>query len=571
MSKTYLYYIVICAFGFVFFASCTSHKSGRFFNLVDDFGAIPDDGSDDSEAFAKALDACRNNPGSTLVIPPGSYNYRNAKAIEFEYKGINGQYGEDVQGHFFKPKGEYIIALDMYGFKDIRIEANGATLIQEGWYEAISITNAQNVSIKGLKLTHKRPPFTTGQIIASTSNHFDMKIDTVKYPYLTDNITGRVHFYDVNKQRVYAGGWHEKKELLDDKETIRIYSHIQPTVGDLCILRHSAHNRAGVLIKESSDIELEDFTIHSQPGMGVIGHRSENIRLKNLQIIPSPGTVTSTNTDATHFTSCKGKIIFDACKFGGQGDDCTNIHNYYWSVYKESENMVRVTVENADLHALSLDYPDVGDTLALVSKDNLTPIEYYIAEKVYTSTEEWKVVITLDKSISHDLDQYYMINTTRRPSVDIINCTVRSHLARAFLIKTRNVYIAGNVMQSSSGTGVQLGAEASWREGAPTENILIENNWFLDCGYGHGSQQGSAISAEVGGIEVAADQLNRNIIIRNNVIQAVGKTAIHIADTDGVEIVGNEIFGSEKAIRVVNSKNVNVRNNGPLESDLSNN
>jgi hypothetical protein len=54
-------------------------------------------------------------------------------------------------------------------------------------------------------------------------------------------------------------------------------------------------------------------------------------------------------------------------------------------------------------------------------------------------------------------------------------------MARAFLIKTRNVRIAGNVVQSSSGSAIQLGAEAGWREGAPVENVVIENNWFIDC------------------------------------------------------------------------------------------
>ena len=563
MSKTSFLFITVCCVFMAFLVSCETKDSKIVFNLKD-FGAIPDDGEDDSDAFTLALNKCRENPGSTLIIPPGSYNYRDEKAMEFEYKGINGQYGEDVQGYFFKPKGEYVIALDLDSFRNVTIEAEGVTLIQEGWYEAVSITNAKSVRVKGLKLIHKRPPFTTGEIIESTAVYFDMRIDTIRYPYLTDKITGRVHYYDVNKQRIYTGNRVEKKELLPDGQTIRIYTQTQPRIGDMCILRHCAHNRAGILIKESSDIVLENVTIHSQPGMGIVGHRSENIVMRNLQIIPTPETVTSTNTDATHFTSCKGKILFDACKFGGQGDDCTNIHNYYWSVYKESGNDVRITVENADLHALSLDYPDVGDTLALVSKDNLTPIEYYIAQKVSTSVEDWTVIVTLDKAIDHDVTEYYMNNLTRRPSVDILNSTVRSHMARAFLIKTKDVRIAGNVVQSSSGSAIQLGAEAGWREGAPVENVLIENNWFIDCGYGHGRQRGSAISAEVNGIRKAADKLNRNIVIRNNAIQAVGETAIYISDTDGVDIRDNRISGSNKAVQINNSVNVNINNNGAL-------
>ncbi|MDD2436010.1 MAG: right-handed parallel beta-helix repeat-containing protein [Massilibacteroides sp.] len=531
---------------------------------LSDYGAIPNDGKNDRDAFQLALNHCRTHPGTNLYIEPGVYNLIDDNALEHEYKAINGQYGEDVQGHFFYPKADYVIGLDLDRFNHITIDAAGVTLVQEGWYEALSITNAENVLIKGLKLAHKRPPFTTGVIIESTSTYFDMRVDTVKYPFLTERITGRVHFYDMNKQRIYTGGWNERKELIDP-QTIRVYSQCKPQTGDLCILRHSGHGRAGILIKESSNITLEDVTIHSQPGMGVVGHRSENITLKNLQVIPAPGTVTSTNTDATHFTSCKGKIKFEGCKFGGQGDDCTNIHNYYWSLYKEKNpRSLKIAVEEADLHALSLDYPDPGDTLALVSKENLTPVEYYRVDEVTTSEKDWRVIVTLDKNFRYDPENYYITNITRRPSVEIINNTVRSHMARAFLIKTKEVRIAGNVIQSSSGSAIQLGAEASWRESGPVQQILIENNWIVGCGYGHGTQKGTAISAEVNGAKTKTNILNRTIIIRNNVIEAVGKNAIYISDTDGIDIHNNEISGSENAIYIKNAKNIDIKNNGQL-------
>lgn len=48
-------------------------------------------------------------------------------------------------------------------------------------------------------------------MIESTTTYFDMKIDTALYPYLTDKITGRVHYYDAKKQRIYTGNRVEKK------------------------------------------------------------------------------------------------------------------------------------------------------------------------------------------------------------------------------------------------------------------------------------------------------------------------------------------------------------------------
>ena len=550
-----------------------SNANGNTANRIDvaAYGAYPDDGQNDAAALRKAMAAARSQPGATVYFPPGVYRFSDDEARRIEYEAISGQYGEDVQGRLFKPDAPYVIALDLAGSRGVTVEAAGATLVLEGWYEAVSITDAANVQINGLTITYKRPPHTIGQITAVADDHFDMQVDTGRYAMLDSAVTGRIHFYDVSKARVYTGAWHDKKEWLNDT-TIRVFSGARPRASDLCILRHSAHYRAGILIKESKHIILRDVTIHSQPGMGVVGHRSEDIFLHNLQVIPEPGSVVSTNTDATHFTSCKGRIVLDACKFGGQGDDCTNIHNYYYTLYPDAtrKGWVDIAVEQADLHALSLDFPDVGDTLSLVDRESLKPVTTYTVRGVDTSQGEWRVSVQLDRPLVGDGAGHFLTNETRRPAVEITDNTVRSHLARAYLIKTNRVRIAGNTIQQSSGTAIQLGAESGWRESGPVTEVVIENNWIVDCGYGHGRQTGTAVNIDVSGIDGPPPPLNKNIIIRNNTTQATGAQAIYVSGTDGASVSHNAISGSDRAVLVEHSTNVTVQGNGPLPVIIKN-
>ena len=79
--------LVLVVFSFLLTTTCLySQPGGKALNLnLADFGAKPNDGKDDSKAFTNALEKCRNNPGSTLTIFPGSYNFQNKKAMEFEY------------------------------------------------------------------------------------------------------------------------------------------------------------------------------------------------------------------------------------------------------------------------------------------------------------------------------------------------------------------------------------------------------------------------------------------------------------------------------------------------------
>ena len=47
---------------------------------VTDFGAVPDDGRDDTRALRRAAEYCRTHPGTTLVMPAGVYRLRDAEA-----------------------------------------------------------------------------------------------------------------------------------------------------------------------------------------------------------------------------------------------------------------------------------------------------------------------------------------------------------------------------------------------------------------------------------------------------------------------------------------------------------
>lgn len=541
---------------------------------LSNFGAVPNDGEDDSASLVAAMKYCRENPGTTLLIAPGIYNYTNELAKEIEYNAVSGAYGEDVQGQLFKPDAPYVTALDLRGSRDITIVADGATILLEGWYEVITLERAENIHLKGLTIDYKRPPNTVGTIIDVQPSYFDMEFDPEYYSFLTNQVTGRVHFHDVQQQRLYLTGGITGKTLLTNS-TVRIFTERPPNLGDACILRHSGHYRPAIMIKNAAEILVEDVRIHAQPGMGIVGHMSENITLRNLQVIPKAGGVISTNTDATHFTSCTGTLIIEHSKFGGQGDDCTNIHNYYYTLMQDVNHpeWIELKIANADLHALSLDYPSLGDTLALVFRENLIPHKEFVVKEVAVSEERWQVRVKLDMAVPGPIENFYMTNQTKRPAVKIRNNTVRSHLARAFLIKSSAVEITGNVMQSSTGTAIQLGAEASWRESGPVSNVLVANNWIVDCGYGHGNQHSTAaISVDVSGITGSRPLLNTDIVIRNNVIQSTRSSnqAIFISGANAVMIVDNDISGSQYAIKAEHTTGLTFGNNGSLPNQLAN-
>lgn len=522
---------------------------------VEQFGACPNDGKNDFGALRAATAYCREHPGTTLFFPPGRYDIDNETARRIEFEAVSGAYGENVQGTLFRPDAPYVTALDLSGCKNTTILAHGATLLLHGWYEVITLQGAEDTTVEGISILYSRPPATIGRIVESNDKWFDAEFDTVRYKYIDRTVTGRLHFFDHLRNRLYTGRATAKELIAPGR--IRFHSETAPAPGDWFVLRHGGHYRPAIMIKECSNTVIRDVKIHSQPGMGIVGHLSRDIMIDNLQVVPEPGSVISTNTDATHFTSCSGTVTIQNSKFKGQGDDCTNIHGYYYCMYPEADGKVEIRIENADLHALSLDYPQPGDTMIVIDRHDMSELGRYTVRQVDTSAVAWKVVVGLDREVSpEEIESGYMWNYSRFPKVRILNNSVHSHLARSFLIKSRDVVIARNCILNSTITAIKFGAELSWRESGPAENVLVEENYITGCGYAASDDTPSCITLSTEAL-VTPPQLNRNIVIRNNVFDTEKPTAVLLKDARDV-VVENNTVQSKDYVRIENCRNVTI-------------
>lgn len=95
-------------------------------NLVDDFGAIPNDGKDDSEAIQAALDMATKEP-IRLIVPEGEYLSTGPGNIE-----ATGIKGLQIRGDnaVFKPKNPMINPPEYYFLKLFMAEENAGVEIE---------------------------------------------------------------------------------------------------------------------------------------------------------------------------------------------------------------------------------------------------------------------------------------------------------------------------------------------------------------------------------------------------------------------------------------------------------
>ncbi|GAO44563.1 putative glycosidase [Flavihumibacter petaseus NBRC 106054] len=530
------------------------------------FGAIPNDDFNDRSGLQNAVDYCRKNRIRRLLIPPGTYKISDGRAIQLMQDVMSHKMGRNSQDIIYTPYYDYVRGIRFDRINDLEVIADGAVFMVEGWMEPVSLENCKGVTIRGLTIDYATPPHSEGLVTGATEMYFDIRFNDAFF--VKDSLVmNRIMFWDKTRNRL-AGEtiYFPDSSRMIGTDLLRVWAKHPPGItGMMALVNHTFHFRPAVLLLESSATTLDRVTIHAQPGMGIVGHRCTGILLNGLRIVPRPGKFQSTNTDATHFTACKGTIRMDGCMFEGHGDDATNVHGYYQVVTKKLDsNLYRIQMEKAwGTHSMTLDYPDTGDTLELVSKNNLKTTEKYIVRQVDTSRVQWHADIRLDRPLPDDHQNYFLIDVTRLPRLEFVNSTVNSHLARAVLVKTRNVLIENCTFRESTGTAIHIGAEGDWREGPGSSNIIIRNNRIFRCGTGDGTNdQATAIAINVKASDISVPGVHQQIRIENNLIEGEqSQYGISVSGAKNVMICNNTFYGCIHPLQVKYSSGVTFLNN----------
>lgn len=505
-------------------------------------------GANDTEVFASAMEYLRSNPGTELIVPPGTYDITSPLAVEAMENVMRGNWGGNPQRIMFNPKYEYTRGISLDGQSGSIITAYGATLMVNGFMEPLSVINCSDVEVRGLTIDHLRKPFSRGTVTELGPIDEEGKREAVivfdeDCPiYEHTPISLRIIFYDTEaKHNIYAyiceytfiDSHHIKAKLVGDTQNLKN--------GTLYYTVHSFHSRPAILIENAENVRLTDVTIHSQPGMGVVGNRSENITMTRLSVVPADGYHMSTDTDATHFTSIKGLLRFEDCTFDGQGDDFTNVHAYYQAVIgKEGNNTYLIQEKTPDgTHAQTLDYPDIGDTMELTRKSTLEYLDSYTVVDCVPMPDEWMCKVTLDRPLPDETDGLILSDVTRLPRLEVVGCKASHHFARSILIKTRGALVEGCTFRAVQGPAIVAAAESWWSEGVCPSDVIIRNNHVIGCAETWGEAAGVVVKSDC---ENAVTRNIKNVVIENNIIEAPNCAhGIYVRGVDGVKISGNVI------------------------------
>jgi hypothetical protein len=267
--------------------------------------------------------------------------------------------------------------------------------------------------------------------------------------------------------------------------------HFEMEPGRQFQFRHVIRDSAGGHNNLCKDIVFRDCDFYALTNMGIVSQFTENITFQRVRVAPPAGTIRTCPSwaDAFHFSSCKGKILVEACEFSGLQDDPINVHGTHLRIVeKTAENALHVRFMQSQTYG----FPPfvVGDEIAVIDHSLLRELPGNLRRKVTsiapltgdTSGKEWEIRLN-GPAPKFGMDDV-VDNLTWYPDFTARNNFVTMDSCRGFLITTRGkVVVEGNLFNRCAMPGILISDDAhDWFESGPVRDVTIRNNQFIGCG-----------------------------------------------------------------------------------------
>jgi parallel beta-helix repeat protein len=523
---------------------------------VRDFGAVPDDKKDDTQAILSAINACKNKKNSKLVFEFGTY---------------------DIYGSQKDERANFEAAIEIKNISNLTIEGNGSEFIGHDYSTMFHFNGCRNISITNLTVDWDPLPYTQGKVVQVDTNYIDIEVAApfiAKQGLHTEAILG----YDMEKHRMarrytdhYQLGFEKTTEVIRPGVMRLFIGHqdrfagSMPSVGMFIIARHQVYGYQSFEFVKCTDVDLENVNIYSNPGMGVVGEECRDINIKHLNVMirPGSGRWMSCTADATNFTGCRGTIIMENCLFEGMGDDATNVRSGHYLLVSERKENNKLRIKTGYRYESDPVPPEIGDKLELSGEDKLLlPYATVTVRSVEINKQDKTLVVGFLEKLPERTGKGDLVSDASSiPVLHIRNCTTIRSRARGFIIKTRNVVIEDCTFQDITECGIALESDVNaWWESISSRDVIIRNNRFINSkfepGYLHGVIEFHTMS------QTAPAGVYRRVTIANNIFLGSVANIIKIGSADGVEIIDNIMDHPEdEAIFLYNSRNIRISGN----------
>ncbi|WP_418667654.1 hypothetical protein [Allofournierella sp.] len=512
---------------------------------------------DCTAAFEAAFDRLPDN--SELVLEPGVYRFDAGSARRAQYSLSNSD-----------AVGCHRVSIWLRRRKGIVLNGCGAEILFHGQTMPIALDGCRDITLKNLVIDWDIPHTSEGEIIAVHDDFIDLKINKQLYPFHVED--GKLIFDGGDWQEPLWRGSHTEFDARTGKvaygrgdtfpntvqqqvseEVVRFYGDFaahRPQQGNIVVLRHGRREHPGILIQDSTDIAVENLTMHASGGLGILAQFSENLRFWRVKMLPNRAKgrcFASGHDDGIHLSADSGTVRVEECSFLGLMDDPVNLHGI---AAKLERRLDAHTVMGRFMHPQSKGFARwalPGHTVALLDAQEMSEAAQGTVKRYELCTPE-----TFRLEFEAPLPQAAFTagsleNLTRTAALICRNNWFGSCRARGLLFCTPKPALVENNIFESAGAAILIAGDAcTWYESGRCQDVKIRGNYFADCcltsAYG-GGEGIVSIHPELPCPHVGA-VCHRGIRIEHNTFETSDARVLYALCTAGLRFYGNRIVRS---------------------------
>ena len=442
-------------------------KKQKIFHAKD-FG-VSTDSPDNTAAMQQAINTVRRQTPAKLLLEPGIYRFGGDQPVQFDAITNFEFDGQGATLLFRRSGGRQLVAIHhcmQSEFRNFTIDWDWESdpLASVVKLEAVSPDLA---TVRLRFADYDR--FPKQEVRVADLNRIDPE---TRRPVADRPLRIALEFY--KGQNRPQTRWLEPNLL---EVTAKAGTFRAAEAGETFLLRHYVYDLNGIDFRINRHLTLENVTIASAPGMGILTAGAQHHwQLLNCRIVPPAGSKRSCSTtaDAMHTTSSAGFFRMENCELGFSCDDTMNFHDLNGFAERLDDHRIRLV--NLNYHPG--DYFLKGDLLELCNAD-FSPTGF--RGKALSARRNGRYCEIEFAEKVPDIDHFIVLNRRFGTRNLIFRNNYIHDFPRGLLLSAENVTIENNRFERGVASGIKLETGYTlqvWSEGYGVRNILIRNNKF---------------------------------------------------------------------------------------------
>ncbi|MDG0793328.1 hypothetical protein OMP38_22635 [Cohnella ginsengisoli] len=496
---------------------------------VTDFGAQAEGKRCNGAAFQRAIEYCKHEGISELVVPKGLYYFSDGNHPTFDGLSDFRFDGGGSEFIFSSVKAFFVIQ------HCARSEFRNFT-VDWDWEcgPLASIGIVREVAGDGRYVDLAFPEY------EAVPDAFPLRTFNAMNPAtLTPGCELGREFNGIQIGETSSMGGNVVRVELPTPESFRFLKR-----GQAYIVRHYIYDANAIELHGNAHLTLSNLTIYSAPGHAFVSTGDQHHwKLERCRIVKRPGTtrcITAT-ADGCHISNSQGYFIIEHCDFSYNGDDCLNIHDNSVHGFQRIDAW---TIRLNRVHAWRNPFGP-GDPIEFRHADlSPTGIAAPVAA-VQWDEERQQCVIEFASELPVGLAEQSILFNRRYDSGHYI---VRYNFfhqnrARGILLHAGDGLVEHNHFYMNQGSAIQIecGAEARWAEGFGIRNLVIRDNQIESSDVNHWN-----MAVIYMGVYLDQGRTNypifEDVRIENNTIVNCPQLAIYVSSCERVILRNNVLL-----------------------------